>query len=185
MYLTYFVLFLGALYLLWHGLTFNYLVNARNAVQQSWSGVEVELKRRLDLIDSLVEVVKGYAGHESKTLEDTVRNRNFRDSTRNPADASNVQPVIQGAIKQLFALAEAYPDLKAGEQFLNLQKELTTTEDRIAERRHAYNQNVSYYQNIRLAFPQSLLANLHSFSPENFFDEPDEKIQKLPEVKFS
>lgn len=175
------ILFLA--WLLWHYLTYNSLVTARNAIDQSWSNTEVELKRRLDLIVNLVEVVKGYAQHEGDTLMSVVKARG--PSTTNAALATQAVPFLKDTFGKIFAIAEQYPDLKANDQFLNLQRELTNTENRIAERRHAYNQNVAFYENLRLAFPNSVVANIHDFAPRALFDAPDNLIREAVPVKFS
>lgn len=172
-------------YVAWHYTTYNGFVNARTGVEQSWSNVEVELKRRLDLIDNLVAVVKGYAAHEASTLEATVKARTPISMTGGALQATQSIPVLKDVIGKIFGLAEAYPDLKAAPQFLSLQEELVTTENRIAERRHAYNQTVSRYQNLKQAFPSSIVGSLHDFPNKEFFDAPDNIINEVTTVKFS
>lgn len=179
MFLTYGVLILAVATLGWYLVTFNSLTNARNAVDQAWSNVEVELKRRFDLIDNLVQVVKGYSKHEADTLERTVQ---LRSSATSAAQAASAEPQIKQSLGQIVAIAESYPDLKANEQFLNLQTELSNTENRVADRRHAYNQNVSKYRLLQQEFPASFIAQAHSFAPRDFFDAPDE-VQNVPQVK--
>ena len=180
MLFTYAVILLAFATIGWYLVTYNALTNARNAVDQAWSNVEVELKRRLDLIDNLVQVVKGYSAHEASTLERTVQ---LRASTTNATQAATAEPQIKQSLGQIVALAESYPDLKANQQFLSLQTELANTENRIAERRHAYNQNVSRYRLQQQEFPANLVAQAHTFAPKDFFDAPDEEIQQVPEVK--
>ena len=179
MFLTYAVLLVTLTVVGWYLFTFNALTNGRNAVDQAWSNVEVELKRRFDLIDNLVQVVKGYAAHEVSTLERTVQ---MRASATSASQAASAEPQIKQSLGQIVAIAESYPDLKANQQFLSLQSELANTENRIAERRHAYNQNVSRYRLQQQEFPASLIARAHAFAPKDFFDAPDE-VQNVPEVK--
>lgn len=185
MYLTGAVIGVGIVYLLWHYLTFNSLINARIATEHSWSNIEVELKRRIDLIDNLVQVVKGYAVYEATTLEETVRARRLSAATGEATLANETQPFVQQTLGKIFGLAESYPELKANNQFLNLQQELTTTENRIAERRLAYNQTVSGYNNRCLSFPQSFIASLHECALKSFFDLPNESEAGAPKVQFS
>ena len=167
----------------WWLMTLNSLVSARNATQQSWSNVEVELKRRFDLIGNLIEVVKGYAGHEKGTLEKVTAMR-ATGSYPTASDGSKAVKDMKQTFSQVVALAEGYPDLKANQQYLSLQSELANTENRIAERRNAYNQTVNIYENIRLTVPSNFVANTHAFAPIAFFDAPDEDLH-LPEVKLT
>lgn len=176
------VLVLAGGFVLWYYLTYNSLVAHRNATDQSWSNVEVELKRRFDLIENLVGVVKGYAAHERGTLEKIVSLRRQADDLRNPAQAQAAQQQMSSALVNLIAIAESYPQLKADSQYLNLQSELTTTENRIAERRNAYNQSVNMYSNRLETFPSNILASAHGFTPKQFFDEPDELVTSVPKV---
>lgn len=177
---TFIVISLAILFLLGYYLIYNNLVKSLNACDQSWSNVEVELKRRLDLIDNLVSVTKGYAGHEKNTLTQVTAARTL--AVGNASEANQAFPKINESIKGLFALAESYPDLKAGSVFSGLQAELSTSENRIAERRSAYNQCVNLYQNAILTFPSNLIAMLSGFQKRDFFDAPDE-ANKVPEVK--
>ena len=171
--------------MLWYLLTFNALVKARNAVDQAWSHIEVELKRRFDLIQNLVEVVKGYARHESDTFKQVAalrtQTRPFGDATA----ANNVQPELTRTISQIMVLAENYPQLQADKSFLNLQRELAETENRIAERRHAYNQTVNVYLNLCQSIPSNVVADVQSMPPKSFFDAPDRDVEQPPAVKLS
>lgn len=158
-------------------LAYNGLVRARNRVDNAWSQIEVQQKRRYDLIPNLVETVKGYAAHERETLEAVTNARanaisaQQGGSVREQAQAENV---LSGALKSLFALAEAYPDLKANQNFLNLQEELTSTEDRIAYARQFFNDSVLSYNNAIQTFPRNLLASMFRFEKREFFDaEPE------------
>lgn len=178
------LIFCGAV-VLWYLLAFNQLVRARNAVDQTWSNIEVELKRRFDLIANLVETAKGYARHESETFREVTR---LRTQDRPFADASAAnasQHDLSGAVARVMVLAESYPQLRADQNFLQLQNELTESEDRIATRRHAYNQTVNYYQNLCQAIPSNLVAMIHEMPPKVFFDAPDELADKAPEVRLT
>lgn len=180
---TVFVIIFGIAFLLWHYLVYNSFVSRRNAIDQSWSNTEIELKRRLDLIGSLVEVVKGYAKHEAETLLSVVAARGSKSLTANAELASSSNELIRETLGGIFALVESYPELKANNQFLQLQSELTNTENRIAERRHAYNQNVSLYENLRLSFPANIVAWVHRYAAASFFDVSDEDINSAVAVK--
>lgn len=172
-------------FFVWHYTTFNSLVNSRTAASQAWSNTEVELKRRLDLIQNLVEVVKGYSKHEAETLSKVIASRTSQAAKGQSArDATESTPFIKDTLSRIFVLAESYPQLKASENFLSLQKELVTTEDRIAERRHAYNQTISTYKIRQQAFPSSLVNWVHEFPALDFFDAPDGEINRIVEVRF-
>lgn len=170
---------------LWYLLTFNLLVQSRNAVDQAWSNIEVELKRRFDLVQNLVEIAKGYAKHESETFRKVAELRGQPGAFRDAASANANQPELTRTVKQIFVLAENYPQLRADRSFLQLQTELATTENRIAERRLAYNQNVNLYQNRCQFVPSNLVAGLHRFPPKAFFDAPDELAAAAPVVQLS
>lgn len=185
MILTYAVAVLCLIVALWYFLTFNSLVKARNAVDQAWAHIEVELKRRFDLIANLVEIAKGYARHERETFQKVTalrtRSRLFGDA----AAANSVQPELARTVGQIMVLAENYPQLRADQSFLNLQQELTETENRIAERRHAYNQTVNVYLNLVRSVPSNIVASLQSMPSKAFFDAPDDVVEPAPAVKFS
>ncbi len=151
-------------------------------VDQAWSNVEVQLKRRFDLIDNLVAVTKGYASHEKDTLIETIKSRSRELDLSEAKKTNQLLPEINTSVVKLMAIMESYPELKASEQFLTLQVELSNTENLIAERRHSYNQTVSFYQNLLLTFPSNLVAKLGNFASRSFFDAPEE-INITPEVK--
>lgn len=164
--------------------TYNSLVALKNQVKNAWSQIDVQLKRRHDLIPNLVETVKGYAAHESETLEKVIKARqqavNITDSVKNRAAAENV---LSGALKSLFAVAENYPELKANENFLHLQEELTSTENKISFARQFYNDSVLEYNNKKEMFPSNIIANIFNFENREFF-EIDVVEKAAPQVKF-
>ncbi len=163
---------------------YNALVRSRNQVDNAWSQIDVQLKRRLDLIPNLVETVKGYAAHERETLAAVVAARNnalsAADTPPAQAEASNM---LSGALRQLFALSEAYPDLKANQNFLALQEELTATEGRVAYARQFYNDSVLTYDNKLETFPTVIVAKTFGFGAKDYF-EADEQARTVPAVEF-
>ena len=173
-----------AIVVAWYLLTFNSLVKARNAVDQAWSHIEVELKRRFDLIQNLVEVAKGYATHERGTFESVAALRTQARPFGDAAAANQAQLGLARTIGQIMVLAENYPQLRADQSFLNLQRELSETENRIAERRHAYNQTVNNYLNLLRSVPSNVVANLQDMPPREFFDAPDAEVAQPPVVQF-
>ncbi len=163
--------------------TYNSLVGLRNKVKDQWAQIDVQLKRRCDLIPNLVETVKGYAKHEKGTFEDVVKARNTFLSAKSPEDEIKASGEITSALNKLFALAEAYPELKANENFMSLQSTLSDTEDKISYARQFYNDNVMNYKNKIEMFPSNIVAVIFNFKPEPFFEATaDEK--KNVEVKF-
>ena len=155
---------------------YNGLVKLRNQVEGAWAQIDVQLKRRYDLIPNLVETVKGYAAHERETLDAVIQARNMAQSATGPAEAAAADNVLTGALKSVFALSEAYPDLKANQNFLNLQEELTGTEGRIAYARQNYNDVVQRYNTKIQTFPPSLFAKMFGFAQREYFEaEPDSR----------
>jgi LemA protein len=152
---------------------FNGLVRLRNRVDNAWAQIDVQLKRRYDLIPNLVETVKGYAAHERTTLEAVIQARNMAMSAQGPAQQAQAENMITGALKSLFALSEAYPDLKANQNFLNLQEELTGTEGRIAYARQFYNDTVQRYNTKIQTFPTVVLAGMFHFTGREYFEAED------------
>ncbi len=163
--------------------TYNGLIASRNRVDNSWSQIDVQLKRRLDLIPNLVETVKGYAAHERQTLEAVVNARNQAIAAQGPQAEAQADNVLTGALRQLFALSEAYPDLKANQNFSELQEELTATEGRVAYARQFYNDAVLKYNNKIQQFPGVLMAGPMKFSPREYF-EAEEGAREVPKVEF-
>jgi len=163
---------------------YNGLVRRRNQVDNAWSQVDVQLKRRLDLIPNLVETVKGYATHEQSTLDAVITARNSAIAApAQPAAQAEAGNALSGALRQLFALSESYPDLKANQNFLAMQEELTATESRVAYARQFYNDSVLGYHNKLDTFPTLLVAKFGSFPRREFF-EADEAARTAPQVKF-
>ena len=163
---------------------YNGLIKQRNRVENAWSQIDVQLKRRVDLIPNLVETVKGYAAHERETLDAVVRARNAAIAAPStPGAQAQANTELTGALRQLFALSEAYPDLKANQNFLALQEELTATEGRVAYARQFYNDSVKDY-NIKLeAFPSVIFARMMKYEKREYF-EADEASREVPKVQF-
>jgi len=165
---------------------YNGLVKARNRVDNAFSQIEVQQKRRYDLIPNLVETVKGYAAHERQTLEAVTAARTNAISAQQGGDLAqqaSAENALTGALKSLFAVAEAYPDLKANQNFLQLQEELTATEDRIAYSRQFFNDSVLSYNNAIQTVPRNLLAGMFNFEKREFFDAEPE-AGAAPRVSF-
>ena len=164
-------------------LGYNGLVKRRNQVDNAWSQIDVQLKRRHDLIPNLVETVKGYAAHERGTFEAVTQARANAINAQSPADQAQAENVLSGALKSLFAVAEAYPDLKANQNFLNLQEELTASEDKVAYARQFYNDSVLSYNTQIQKFPTVVLAGMFNFEKREFFDAAPEDTE-TPQVQF-
>jgi LemA protein len=172
---------------LWLIMTYNGLVSLRQRARQSFSDIDVQLKQRHDLVPNLVETVKGYASHERGTLEAVVQARNAAVNAQGPAAQAAAEGVLQGALRQLFALSEAYPDLKANQNFQQLQAELSDLENKIAAARRFFNNTAAEYNSTREGFPAVLFAQSMGFGPQEFFNlEEGERaaVQTAPQVKF-
>jgi LemA protein len=154
--------------------TYNSLVSLRNRIENAWAQIDVQLKRRYDLIPNLVETVKGYAAHEAETLESVIQARNMAQSASTVHDQAEAENMLTGALKSLFAVSEAYPDLKANQGFLQLQEELTGTEGRIAYARQFYNDTVYKYNTKIQAFPGLIFAKMFGFTEREYFETDDE-----------
>ncbi len=174
---------LAVLVVFWLVASYNGLVGARNRVDNSWSQIEVQLKRRYDLIPNLVETVKGYAAHEQETFERVIQARNAAQAATGPAEQAEAENILTGALRQLFALAEAYPQLRASENFVRLQEELSETENKIAVSRQIYNDTVLTFNNKVQQVPTNIVASLFGFAAREFFDAGDEAAQ-APSVEF-
>ena len=162
---------------------YNGLVTLRNRIENAWAQIDVQLKRRYDLIPNLVETVKGYAAHERQTLEAVIQARNAAMSAQGPQQQAAAENMITGALKSLFALSEAYPDLKANQNFLNLQEELTSSEDRIAYARQYYNDAVNTYNTKIESFPTSAMAKRLNYQQREYFEAEGEARGPV-DVKF-
>lgn len=163
---------------------YNGLVKLRNRIENGWAQIDVQLKRRYDLIPNLIETVKGYAAHERETLEAVIQARNAAMSASGGvAGQAAAENGLSGTLKSLFALSEAYPDLKANQNFLNLQEELTGTEDKIAYARQYYNDEVRSYNTKTQVFPASIIANKFGFRQREYF-QIDEASKGPVNVKF-
>lgn len=162
---------------------YNSLVTARNRVKESWSGIDVQLKRRTDLIPNLVETVKGYAKHEKEVFENVTKARSAMMGASNAKEAGEASNMLTGALKSLFAVAEAYPELKASDNFKELQAELSDTETKIASSRQFYNANVLDFNTKIQTFPGMLIAGMFGFNAADFF-QAEEADRKPVEVKF-
>ena len=176
--------------------SYNRLVTARNAFKNAFAQIDVQLTRRYDLIPNLVEIAKGYLKHERETLEAVVQARNsafagLKAAASNPGNAAAVQQLsgadaqLAGALGRLFAVAEAYPDLKANQTMMQLSEELTSTENKVAFARQAYNDAVMSYNNLREIFPSSVLAGLFGFAPAQPLDIAKPEAREAPKVSFT
>jgi LemA protein len=163
---------------------YNGLVSSRFRVREAWSGIDVQLKRRSSLIPNLVETVRGYASHERETFENVTRARAALDRAGSPAEAAQANNMLTQTLRSLFAVAEAYPELKANENFKQLQSDLTDTEDKIAYARQFYNRNVLSYNQQTSTFPSVIIANMFNFQPEEFF-EAEEGAREDVRVSFA
>lgn len=167
----------------WIG-TYNTLVVLKNRIDAAWGQIDVQLKRRYDLIPNLVETVKGYASHEKETFERVIKARNAGMSAGNVKDQAEAENMLTGALKSIFALAEAYPQLKANENFKLLQEELAGTESKIAYARQHYNDMVMLYNTKIQQFPASIVAGASGFNQRDFFEVEDSAQREAPKVSF-
>ncbi len=171
---------------LWVITIYNGLISMRQRVNQAFADVDVQLRQRHDLIPNLVETVKGYAAHERGTLDEVVKARNVAMAAQGPAQQAAAENMLSGALRQLFALSEAYPDLKANANFQQLQAQLTDIENKLAAARRFFNNAVSEYNARIQQFPAALFAAMLGFAPRQFFDLGDDRktVQEVPQVKF-
>ena len=172
------------LLVLWVVGIYNRLVRTRNRVDNAWAQIEVQLKRRHDLIPNLVETVKGYAAHERGTFEAITQARAAAQRAQGPAAAGQAEGILNQALGRLFAVAEAYPELKASQNFLDLQGQLRDTEDQIAVSRQVYNDTVLTFNNAIQTFPAVILANSFGFTKREFFEIEDAGDRAVPQVSF-
>ena len=179
------ILVIGLALVFWVIGAYNGLIRGRNEVKSAWSSIDVQLKRRYDLIPNLIETVKGYAGHERQTLEAVVNARQQAISFTGSVEArAKVENALTSSLRSLFALAEAYPQLKANENFLSLQEELAATENKIGFARQYYNDAAMRYRNRIEVFPSNLIANMFAFKSEAFFQVDTEEEKIVPQVTF-
>src|SRR3989344_2016526 len=179
----YILIGIGVLFVFYFIASYNGFIVLKTRIQEAFSGIDVQLKRRADLIPNLVETIKGYAKHEKSVFENVTKARSALMSAKTPADKAEANNMLTGALKSLFAVAEAYPDLKASDNFKDLQRQLEDTEDKIAYSRQFYNSNVLEYNTRVKTFPSNLLANMFAFKEEEFFAAGEEERKKI-EVKF-
>jgi LemA protein len=163
---------------------YNGLIRLRNIVKNAWSQIDVQLKRRHDLIPNLVETVKGYAGHEKSTLENVTKARNQAVQAQGPQAQGQAEGMLSQALGRLMVVVEQYPDLKANQNFLGLQEELSSTENRIGFARQAYNDSVMSYNTRIQSFPANIIAGMFSFKDAEFFEIEDETAREVPKVQF-
>ena len=183
--MKYLLIVLGVL-VLWIVFIYNGFISLRNRAEEAWADIEVQLKRRYDLIPNLVNTVKGYATHESSAFENVTKARSMAMGAQGPtAEHAQAENMLTGALKSIFAISEAYPDLKANQNFLALQSELSDTENKIQAARRFYNGNVRDL-NIKIeSFPSNILAGIFSFTKMEFFDLADNDVAQNPVgVKF-
>jgi len=174
----------AAVIVLWLIATFNSLIRWRNRVKESWSDIDVQLKRRYDLIPNLVETVKGYASHERGALEAVITARAKAMGAKSVAEHAQAENMLSGALKNLFALAEAYPDLKAVSAFTELQRELSDTENKIQAARRFYNTNVMAFNTKQESFPTNLIAGVFGFKKSDFFELSEAGAREPVKVQF-
>jgi len=163
---------------------YNRLVRQRNRVDESWAQIDVQLKRRYDLIPNLVETVKGYAGHEKETLENVTKARNMAINAGTVKEQAQAENMLTGALKSLFAVSENYPNLKANENFMQLQEELTSTENKIGFARQHYNDMVRALNTAIEVFPNNVIAGMFGFKQRDYFELTEEAAREAPKVKF-
>ncbi|TSC64291.1 MAG: LemA protein [Parcubacteria group bacterium Gr01-1014_106] len=179
------LLIILAVVVAWAIWTFNRLVSVRNQASEAWSDIEVQLKRRYDLIPNLVETVKGYVAHEKNVLMEVTEARTRAMGAQTPGEHAKAENALTGTLKTLFAVAEQYPDLKANTNFLELQRELSDTENKIQAARRFYNGTVRDLNTAIQSFPANLLAGSFGFSQREFFDLDEEPAaRETPKVKF-
>ncbi len=166
----------------WVVVTYNRLVRVRNKCEEAWSGIDVQLQRRADLVPNLVETVKGYAGHEREALEAVVEARNAVAAASGPQAAGQADDALEGALRQLFAVAEAYPDLKASDNFLSLQRELADLEEEISFSRRYYNAVVEDLNTSIQTFPSVVVARPMGFQEREYF-KAQEGARAVPDVE--
>lgn len=180
------IIFIGVIVVLiiWFVGVYNRLVGLRNRADTQWANIDVELKRRYDLVPNLVETVKGYAAHERETLQNVTEARQQAIDAKNLKEQGEAEGVLTRALRSIFALAEAYPDLKANQNFLQLQGQLSEIENVIASARSLYNEAVLQYNNVVQMFPSNIVAGMSGFGLREFFEVADIEAREAPKVEF-
>lgn len=178
------ILIVAGILIIWFIGTYNVLIVRRNRVKESWSDIEVQLKRRYDLIPNLVNVVKGYAAHEKGVFEEVTKARAMAIGAKTPEEHTKTENMLTGALRHLFAVAEAYPQLRASENFRELQMELSDTENKIQAARRFYNSTVMDLNTSVEQFPTNLIAQMFGFKKEDFFDLENETEKEPVKVSF-
>ncbi len=173
------ILVLVGVLALWGVALFNGLIKLRNRVDEAWSDIDVQLKRRYDLIPNLIETVKGYAKHEKEVLESVTEARTRAMGAQDPKDQVEAENMLSETLKSLFAVSENYPDLKANQNFLELQKELSDTENKIQASRRFYNGNVRDFNTKIQSFPNNMIAGILSFKERDFFEAEEEEKKNI------
>jgi len=181
---TLILIIVAVLLVIWLIASYNKLITWRNRVQESWSDIDVQLKRRYDLIPNLVNTVKGYATHEQATFEKVIQARNSAMSAQGTAEQGEAENMLSGALKSIFALAESYPDLKANQNFLELQRELSDTENKIQASRRFYNTNVRTFNTTLQSFPVNMIAGMFGFVAKDFFETETAEEKENVNVSF-
>ena len=184
MNITYWILIIVAALILWLVLIYNRLITLKNRTKEAWADIEVQLKRRYNLIPNLIETVKGYASHEKEVFEKVTEARTKALQAGSLGEKVKAENALAGTLKTLFAVAENYPQLKANENFLSLQRDLTDTEDKIQAARRFYNGNARDYNISLEKFPNSLIASAFNFKPVEFFETGEETEREVPKVNF-
>ena len=178
------VLVIVAVPAIWVISIFNRLTRRRITANGAWSDIDVQLKRRYNLIPNLVETVKGYATHEKETLEGVIKARQTAIDASGVQQQADAENMLTGALRQLFALSESYPDLKANQNFMQLQEELTSTENKIGFSRQHYNNTAAQYNQSIAVFPNNVIAGMFNFGEMDFFELDDEAQREAPKVSF-
>jgi len=184
MYILLAILAVLVVLILWFVLTYNRFVALRNRTQEAWSDIDVQLKRRYNLIPNLVQTVKGYASHEKEVFEKVTQARTRAMAAQGPKEQSQAENMLSNTLKSLFAVAENYPVLKASANFLELQRELSDTENKIQAARRFYNGNVRDMNTKIESFPANVVASVFSFKKAEFFEIEEEAERKTPQVEF-
>lgn len=182
--ITYIIIAVPAFIILWATLQYNGLIRLRNRMKEAWSDIDVQLKRRHDLIPNLIESVKGYMAHERGVLENVTKARTAIMNAKGQHDVQAAENLLTGALKTLFAVAENYPQLKASENFLELQREIRDTEDKIMAARRFYNNNVMELNTKIEVFPTNIVAKVFGFKQSELFEVQVEAEKEVPQVKF-